>query len=148
MLQKWKQRDIIIIINNNNNNNNKIPPRTTINYSAIADLHTLLFTITHTLVFSVFTSCILATDLWQSDCHCSTHEVFFSQPDSFLVVSSQSFDCGLQGLSRFWTNCSLGTPELDSLFSTELFFITTLHGPNRKHRFQQYPLLRVYRSIT
>jgi hypothetical protein len=40
-------------------------------------------------------------------------------------------------LERYW------------LFSTEFFFITTLHGPNRKHRFQYYycsvftnPLLR------
>jgi hypothetical protein len=32
-------------------------------YNAIADLHTLQFTVTHTLVFSVFTSRILAMDL-------------------------------------------------------------------------------------
>jgi hypothetical protein len=32
-------------------------------YSAIADLHTLQFTVTHALGFSVFTSRILATDL-------------------------------------------------------------------------------------
>jgi hypothetical protein len=36
---------------------------TTINYSASADLHTLQFTVTHTLLFSAFTSQILATDL-------------------------------------------------------------------------------------
>jgi hypothetical protein len=36
---------------------------TTGNYSAIADLHTLHFTVTHTLGFSVITSSILATDL-------------------------------------------------------------------------------------
>jgi hypothetical protein len=39
------------------------PRRTTINYSTIADLPTVHFTVTHTLVFSVFTSRILATDL-------------------------------------------------------------------------------------
>jgi hypothetical protein len=33
------------------------------NYSAIADLRTLQFTVTHALGFSVFTSRILATDL-------------------------------------------------------------------------------------
>jgi hypothetical protein len=38
---------------------------TTTNYSAIADLHTLQFTVTYTLVFSVFISRILATDLTQ-----------------------------------------------------------------------------------
>jgi hypothetical protein len=36
---------------------------TTDNYSAIADLHTSQFTVTHALGFSVFTSRILATDL-------------------------------------------------------------------------------------
>jgi hypothetical protein len=41
------------------------PLKTTSNYSAIADLHTLQFTVTHTLGFSVFTSRILATDLTQ-----------------------------------------------------------------------------------
>jgi hypothetical protein len=39
------------------------PLGTTGNYRSIADLHTLQFTVTHTLVFSVFTSHILATDL-------------------------------------------------------------------------------------
>jgi hypothetical protein len=39
------------------------PVGTTINYSAIADLHTLQFTVTHALGYSVFTSRILATDL-------------------------------------------------------------------------------------
>jgi hypothetical protein len=36
---------------------------TTDNYSAIAILHTLHFTVAHALGFSVFTSRILATDL-------------------------------------------------------------------------------------
>jgi hypothetical protein len=36
---------------------------TTGNYSVIPDLHTLQFTVTHALGFSVFTSHILATDL-------------------------------------------------------------------------------------
>jgi hypothetical protein len=36
---------------------------TTGNYSAIADLHTLQFTVAHTLGFSVFTSRNLATNL-------------------------------------------------------------------------------------
>jgi hypothetical protein len=36
---------------------------TTGNYSAIANIHTLWFTITHTLGFSLFTSRFLAMDL-------------------------------------------------------------------------------------
>jgi hypothetical protein len=40
----------------------KTPLGTTGNYSAIADLHTSQFTVTHTLGFSVFISRILATD--------------------------------------------------------------------------------------
>jgi hypothetical protein len=43
--------------------------RTTGNTSTIAILHTLQFTVTHVLGFSVFTSRILATDLSQSHCH-------------------------------------------------------------------------------
>jgi hypothetical protein len=39
------------------------PLGTTGSYSAIADLHTLQFTVTHALGFSVFTNRILATDL-------------------------------------------------------------------------------------
>jgi hypothetical protein len=38
------------------------PLGTTRNYSATAALHTVQFTVTHTLVFSVFTNRILATD--------------------------------------------------------------------------------------
>jgi hypothetical protein len=38
------------------------PLGTTRNYSAIVDLHTLKFAVTHTLGFAVFTSRILATD--------------------------------------------------------------------------------------
>jgi hypothetical protein len=42
-------------------------------YNAIAILHTFQFTVTHALVFSVFTSRILATDLSQSHCHFKSH---------------------------------------------------------------------------
>jgi hypothetical protein len=58
---------------------------TTLNYShysAIADLDTLQFTVTHALGFSDFTTRILATDLSQSHYNRSIHEVFFSQPHS------------------------------------------------------------------
>jgi hypothetical protein len=37
-------------------------------YSAIADLHNLQFTVTHALGFPVFTSRILVTELKQSHC--------------------------------------------------------------------------------
>jgi hypothetical protein len=63
------------------------------NYSAISDLYTLQFTVTHALEFLVFTSRILATDFHTvviSVCHCSTHEVFFAQSNSLLAISSQS----------------------------------------------------------
>jgi hypothetical protein len=46
---------------------------TTGNYSAIAILHTLQFTVTHALGFSVFTSRILATDLSQSHSNFNSH---------------------------------------------------------------------------
>jgi hypothetical protein len=46
---------------------------TTGNYSAIANLHALQFTITHALGFSVFSSRILATDLSQTHCNFKSH---------------------------------------------------------------------------
>jgi hypothetical protein len=42
-------------------------------YSAIAILHTLQFTVANALGFSVFTSRIQATDLSQSYCHFNSH---------------------------------------------------------------------------
>jgi hypothetical protein len=42
-------------------------------YSAVTVLHTFQFTVAHALGFSVFTSCILATDLSQSHCHFNSH---------------------------------------------------------------------------
>jgi hypothetical protein len=67
----------------------------TSNYSAIADLYNLQFTVTHALGFSVFTCRILATDFHtvaipEFHCNCSTYEVFFAHSNSFLVISSQS----------------------------------------------------------
>jgi hypothetical protein len=64
---------------------------TTGNYSAVTHLHTLQFTDTHVVGFSVFTSRILATDfITISLSHQITYEVFFSQPNSLLAISSQS----------------------------------------------------------
>jgi hypothetical protein len=42
-------------------------------YSAITDLHTSQFAVTHPLGFSVLTSRILATDLSESHCHFKSH---------------------------------------------------------------------------
>jgi hypothetical protein len=62
---------------------------TTGNYSAVAELHPLQFTVTHALEFSVFTSHILATYLSQSHCNYKiTCEAFLS-PNSFLAISSR-----------------------------------------------------------
>jgi hypothetical protein len=67
------------------------PLGTTGNYSSCADLHTLKFTVTHALGFSVFTSRILATDFITVSLSLQiTHEVFFSQSTSLLTISSQS----------------------------------------------------------
>jgi hypothetical protein len=42
-------------------------------YSAITILHTLQYTVTHALGFSVFTSHLMATDLSQSHCNFKSH---------------------------------------------------------------------------
>jgi hypothetical protein len=46
----------------------------------MVDFYILQYNMTRQ-VFSVFTSRILATDLWQSHCNYSTHKVFSSQAD-------------------------------------------------------------------
>jgi hypothetical protein len=64
---------------------------TTGNYGAIADLHTLQFTVTYALGFSVFTSLILAMDSITVSLSLQvTHEVFLSHYNYYLAISSQS----------------------------------------------------------
>jgi hypothetical protein len=58
-------------------------------YSAIAILHTLQVTVTHSLGFSVLTSRILATDLTQSHCHFTSHMVSFVPLSSLLAIILQ-----------------------------------------------------------
>jgi hypothetical protein len=94
-------------------------------YSAIADLHTLQFTVTHThthtLGFSVFTSRFLSTDfntviIYQSHCNCSTHEVFLAQPNSFLAISRQS---SLTAVPRDSFNSDSAESESESYVTTD-----------------------------
>jgi hypothetical protein len=62
-------------------------------YSAIAILHTLQFTVTHALRFSVFTSRVQATDLKQSHCHFKPHmKTSFPSLISFLPLFSTQFN--------------------------------------------------------
>jgi hypothetical protein len=56
-------------------------------YSAIADVHNLQFTVTHALGFSIFTSCLLAMDLNTQTSTSDHYEVFLP----FLVQSSLNF---------------------------------------------------------
>jgi hypothetical protein len=59
-------------------------------YSPVSILHTLQFTVAQALVFSAFTSRILATDfITVSLSHQITYEVFFSQSNSFLAIILQ-----------------------------------------------------------
>jgi hypothetical protein len=109
------------------------------NYSAIADLQTLQFTVTHVLGFSVFTSRILVPDLLSvSRSFWITHEVF-SQPDSFLAIILQLPILKTRlNLIPLLPSSHPGTlasrnSTLHWTASTELFFITTLHGPRRTH---------------
>jgi hypothetical protein len=101
---------------------------TTGNYSAIPDLHTLQFTVTHSRGFSDFTSRILTTDfITVSQSHQITHEVSFSQPNSFLAIILQlltQFNSSAPNLISWQAGVSkLGSPQLNS----------SLHGPRGKH---------------
>jgi hypothetical protein len=86
-------------------------------HSAIAYLHALQFTVTHAPGFSVSTSRILAMDLSVSLSLQTTHDVFFTQPNSFLAISSESH---LTSISRTRPN-SRQLPQMN-YSSTELNF--------------------------
>jgi hypothetical protein len=110
---------------------------TTGNYSAIADLLTLYFTVTHALWLSVFTSRILVTDLLQTHCNFSTHQVFFAESNIFLVIILQLPipKTQLNWISSLQSLYPGRLPSRNSaqFLSRELFFITTLHAPRKKH---------------
>jgi hypothetical protein len=88
--------------------------------SAIADLHSLQFTVTHALGFSAFTSHILATDLSQSHCNLKSH--MESSCHFFLIT----LDCHLQNSAHLLTaqfNSKLISRQagVSSLYAAEHF---------------------------
>jgi hypothetical protein len=103
-------------------------------YSAIFDLQTLQFTVPQALGFSVFTSRILETDLSQSHCNFKSHMKLHSLIP-FLPLLSTQFNSSAPKLIARQADIS----KLDSSFSTptfyttEHFYITTLHGPHGKY---------------
>jgi hypothetical protein len=81
-------------------------------YSTITDLHALQFTVAHTLGFSVFTSHMLAMDLWQSHCNFKSHmKSSFHSLISFLPFLLNHLRLPSPELNPFLDNnyCSLGT---------------------------------------
>jgi hypothetical protein len=109
-------------------------------HSTIADLHTLLFTVTHALGFSVFTSRILATDLSQSHCNFKSHMKSFH---SLIRFFSLAFGC----FSRTRPNSLPSKLLFYSPSEIPRPFINPRHGTHGKHRLL---LLRkrVYLSVT
>jgi hypothetical protein len=84
------------------------------NYTTIADIHTLQFTVTHALGFPVFTSRILATDLSQSHCN-------------FKSYMKSSLHSLIPSLPFLLNHPGLPFPELDPVLdNNELFFNWTL----------------------
>jgi hypothetical protein len=91
----------------------------------MADLHTLQFTATQALGFSVFTSRILATDLQQSHCNFKSH--MKSSLHSLIHFFSVAFDCHLQNSTQFSTTRTtffislqpLGTDRAENLCIVE-----------------------------
>jgi hypothetical protein len=118
---------------------------TTGNYSAIANLHTSQFTVTHALGFSVFTSRILTTDLSQSHCHFISH--MKSSLHSLIPFLPLFCSCQFRRLDSVQSQAHIPASwrsetrlfTLDYSFystsfcSAEHFLITTSHGPHGKH---------------
>jgi hypothetical protein len=119
-------------------------------YSVVVILHTIKFTVTHALRFSVFTSRVLATDLSQSHCKFKSHVKFSCQSlvpflsfiGNHLVLSSPELD---QILFRLLF-CTPSTLSLLLLYS-RILLITTLYGLHGKHR-RLLPTMSVYWSLT
>jgi hypothetical protein len=85
-------------------------------YSAIAILHTLQFIVAHAVWFSVFTSRILATDLWQSHCNFKSH----MKPSLYRLIPFLPLICNCQ----FWRLDSI--PRFRSLYTDRLASRTRL----------------------
>jgi hypothetical protein len=100
----------------------------TLNYSAIADFHTLQFTRAHSTSFlarsDLTSSCLVTTP--------NKGRSSASELKSSLKGSSLPTDSFLHGL-RHRTHS----------VAPVVFLITPLHGTSRKHRFQQYLYCRV-----
>jgi hypothetical protein len=93
--------------------------------------HTLQFTVAHTMGLSLpwsYPGNGFITDSLKLQI---THEAFFSQ-HIFLSLFRK---CQLNSIPLFTSSYPgrLASRKLTQLFSTEIFFITTLHGPRRKH---------------
>jgi hypothetical protein len=92
-------------------------------YSAIADLHTLQFTVTHALGFPNFTSCILETGLQQSHCHFKSHR-------------KPCFHSLIPFLPFLLNHIRLPSPELDPFLDNN-WLKWTLLQPNSLRSWQQ-----------
>jgi hypothetical protein len=102
---------------------------TTINYSAIVNLHILQFTLTHTLVFSVFTSRILATDfntVLIPHVKFSRHRLTFKSQLNSLPSLLNHLHCRLKRL-----------PQLLFQLAWDPRYMSR-SGSNRKRRFHRY----------
>jgi hypothetical protein len=89
-------------------------------YSAIAILYTLEFTVANALGFSVFSSLLLATDLSQSHCNFNLH--MKSSWHSLISFLPLFCSCQFRRLDsiQFLTSRKAGVPKPDSLFPTWL----------------------------
>jgi hypothetical protein len=103
-------------------------------YSSIADLRTLQFTVTHAVVSK--SSLVVS---WQWFHHSLTvtsnriWSLFFHSLTPFLPLFC---NCHFRRLDSVQFLCSqAGQAGISKLDSTETFFITTLYGPQRKHSF-------------
>jgi hypothetical protein len=107
--------------------------------TAILLIYTLWISVAPTLGFSVFTSRILTTDLYQSHYNFKSH--MKSSLYSLIIFLPLFCDCQFRRLDSIKFLCSEAhvlagwrlETQLTQFFSTELFFTTILNRPCRKH---------------
>jgi hypothetical protein len=114
--------------------------RTTSNYSIIANLHILQITTAPAKPFPVcfVISHSLATASNSGDSSASCAQVLSSQPSMQNSTLNQQLTTAMLEASSHQSPNLLFSGRLSTNWVTPtVFLINTLHGPSRKHRFQQ-----------
>jgi hypothetical protein len=117
-------------------------------YGAVAILHTLQFTITHALGFSVSTSRILATDLSQSHCHFKAHmRPSFHRLIPFLPFLLNPLRLPSPERDKYWLKWTILEPNSLNFWQQLTLLSWTLLYNHFARTMQKAPILLLMRRV-